>query len=91
LFPAEVTGSRGNNRRHLCKRLYEIGRYVLPLAFRNMWVEPVITKRYPIGSLLLFIHPILRYADRISESMRGIPFEYVCGIMLGTNSGRTVV
>ncbi|SCV45633.1 uncharacterized protein FFB14_08767 [Fusarium fujikuroi] len=78
LFPAEVPGSsRGNAERNLYRRLLEIGRYALPLAFRSLCIEPLIDQRYRRGTLLWFIHamPLARliYADRI-EQLSSIPF-----------------
>ncbi|KAF4429395.1 hypothetical protein FACUT_9138 [Fusarium acutatum] len=79
LFPAEVPqSSRGNTRRPLSLfgRCIEIGRYTLPLTFRNMCIEPLIAERYQRGTFLWSIHAMpyarLKYADRIGES---IPYE----------------
>ncbi|CZR36167.1 uncharacterized protein FPRO_03573 [Fusarium proliferatum ET1] len=74
LFPAKVPGSsRGNPQRNLSSRLIEIGRYTLPLAFRNLCIEPLITERYKKGTFRSFIHAMpfarLKYADQIGESI----------------------
>lgn len=73
-FPAEVPqSSRGNTRRSLSlfRRCIEIARYTLPLAFRNLCIEPLIAERYQRGTLLWYIHAMpyarLKYADRIGE------------------------
>ncbi|KAF5688073.1 heterokaryon incompatibility protein [Fusarium circinatum] len=80
LFPSEVPGSpRGNTQRSLSlfRRCIEIGRYALPLAFRNLCIEPLIAERYQRGTFLWYLHAMpyarLKYADRI-ESLSNLPF-----------------
>ncbi|KAI1062748.1 hypothetical protein LB506_006316 [Fusarium annulatum] len=78
LFPAEAPrSSRGNTRRNVSRRLYELGRYTLPLAFRNLCIEPLITERYQRYTLLWIIHAMpyarLIYAERIDQ-LSSLPF-----------------
>ncbi|QGI92024.1 hypothetical protein CEK26_005093 [Fusarium fujikuroi] len=78
LFPAKVwPSSRTHTRRNLSRRLIEIGRYILPLAFRNLCIEPLITERYQKYTLLWIIHAMpyarLIYAERIDQ-LSSLPF-----------------
>ncbi|KAF5563186.1 hypothetical protein FPHYL_5285 [Fusarium phyllophilum] len=45
-IPLSLRSSRGISRRPLSRRLIEIGRCTLPLAFRNICIEPLIAERY---------------------------------------------
>ncbi|KLP21242.1 uncharacterized protein LW94_132 [Fusarium fujikuroi] len=78
LFPAKVwPSSQSHTRRNLSRRLIEIGRYILPLAFRNLCIEPLITERYQKYTLLWVIHAMpyarLIYAERIDQ-LSSLPF-----------------
>lgn len=70
-FPAQIPLTRNYPRQNILERLAEIGRFTLPLAFRNLCIEPLITERYRKYTLLWIIHAMpyayarLIYAERI--------------------------